>query len=94
MGVAREGTVTKLYEFHNVPPFCQFYKKVGLQLSEHCDVIETQTIRIAPPNFFSKLGPWWQLYLVDDYYQLVIFSMVTGGPASGIANPKLSGSKV
>ena len=57
MGVARGVTVTKLYQFDNVPPFCQFYKKVVLRLSEHGDVIETQTIRIVPPNFFSKLGP-------------------------------------
>jgi len=27
-------------------------------MSEHGDVIETQTIRFAPPKFFSKLGPW------------------------------------
>ena len=36
---------------------------------------------------------WWQLYLVDDN-QFFIFSMVIGGPASGIANPKLWGPKV
>ena len=30
------------------PPFYQFYKKVVLRLSEHGDVIETQTIRIIP----------------------------------------------
>jgi len=27
-------------------------------MSEHGDVIETQTIRFVPPKFFSKLGPW------------------------------------
>jgi len=48
--------VTKLYQFHNVPLFCQFYKKVVLRLSERGDVIETQTIRIVPPKFFSKLA--------------------------------------
>jgi len=35
------------------------HKKVVLQLSEHGDVIETQTIRFVPPKFFSKLGPWY-----------------------------------
>ena len=45
--------VTKIYQFHIVPPFCQFYKKVVLRLSEHGDVIETQTIRIAPHLFLS-----------------------------------------
>jgi len=50
MGVAR-------YEYHNVPQFGLFYKKVVLRLGEHGDVIETQTIRFVPPKFFSKLSP-------------------------------------
>jgi len=30
-------------------------------LSEHGDVIKTQTISMSPPKFLSKLGPWpWQ----------------------------------
>ena len=28
-------------------PFCQFYRNVVLRLSEHGDVIETQTIRFV-----------------------------------------------
>jgi len=28
-------------------PFCQFYKKVVLRLSEHGDAIETQTIKVC-----------------------------------------------
>jgi len=46
--------VTKLYQFHNLPPFCQ---KVVLRLSEHGDVIETQTVRFSPPKIFGKLVP-------------------------------------
>ena len=36
------------------PPFCQFYKKVVLRLNEdeHDDVIETQAIKICPPQSF------------------------------------------
>jgi len=33
----------KIYHFHKMPPFCQFYKKVVLRLSERGDVIEAQT---------------------------------------------------
>jgi len=51
MGVARRGKVIKLYEFHNVPHFANL-KKVVLRLSEHGDVIETQTIRILLPKLF------------------------------------------
>ena len=61
MGVARGDTwamLAKVYKFHNVSPFCQFYKKVVLRLNEHDDVIETQIIKIWPPKFFSKLGTW------------------------------------
>jgi len=54
----RGAMVTKIYQYHNVPPFYQFYKKVVLWLSGHGDVIETQTRRFVPPKFFSKLGPW------------------------------------
>jgi len=43
---------TKLYQFYNVPPFCQFYKKVVLWLCEHGDVIDTQTVRFVPPQSF------------------------------------------
>jgi len=34
------------------PPFCQFYKKVVLRLSEHGDVIETLTIKFVSPKVF------------------------------------------
>jgi len=34
-----------------------------------------------------------QLYRVDDY-QFFVISMVIGGPASGVANPKLWGENV
>ena len=44
--------VTKICKFHNVSPFCQFYKKVVLPLNEHDDVIETQTIKICPLQSF------------------------------------------
>jgi len=44
-------------------PFCQIYKKVVLRLSEHGDIIETQTIitrnitqTFSPSKFFSKFG--------------------------------------
>ena len=43
--------VTKIYEFHNVPPIwpiLQKGKKVVQRLSEYGDVIETQTVRFAP----------------------------------------------
>ena len=47
------------------PPFCQFYKKVVIRLSEHGGVIETQTIGIVPPlKFFSKLGTWYVVTMV------------------------------
>jgi len=55
MGVARN-------RLHYVAQFGQFCKKVVLRLSEHGDVIETQTIRFVPPMFFSKLGPWYFRY--------------------------------
>ena len=29
---------TKIYQFHNVPPFYRLYRKVVLRLSEHGDV--------------------------------------------------------
>jgi len=34
------------------PPFCKFYKNVVQRLSEHGDVIETQTIKVCPPKVF------------------------------------------
>jgi len=52
MDVARGVTVTKLYQFHNVPPILPIFQKVVLRLSEHDDVIETQTIRIVPRKLF------------------------------------------
>jgi len=36
------------------PPFCQFYKKVVLRLSEHGDVIETQTLKVYSPSIFCQ----------------------------------------
>jgi len=56
------------------PQFGQFYKKVVLRLSEHGDVIETQTIRFVPTNFFSKLGPCYQikLFIIVDESRTVI----------------------
>jgi len=44
--------VTKLYQFHNVPPILPILQKVVLRLSEHGDVIETQTVGIVPPKVF------------------------------------------
>jgi len=45
-----------------VPPILPILQKVVLRLSEHGDVIETQTLRFVPPKFFSKLdqthGPY------------------------------------
>jgi len=55
MGVALGGTwamVTKIYRFHNVSLIFPFYKKFVLQLNEHDDVIETQTIKICPLQSF------------------------------------------
>jgi len=49
MGVAGGARVTKLYPFHKVPPI--------LRLSEYGDLIKTQTVRIVPSKYFSKLGP-------------------------------------
>jgi len=40
----------KIYYFHVLPPFCQFYRNVALRLSEHIDVIQTQTIKVVPPK--------------------------------------------
>jgi len=51
MGVARGGMVTKLYQFHNLPPILPILQK---RLSEHGDVIETQTVRIPQ----SRLANW------------------------------------
>jgi len=45
------------------PQFGQFYKKVVLRLGEHGDVIETQTVRLVPPTFFSKLGPCFKVHV-------------------------------
>jgi len=36
------------------PPFCQFYKKVVLRLSEHGDVIETQSMKFCPSKVFLQ----------------------------------------
>jgi len=44
--------VTKIYKFQNVPPVCQFYKKVVLRFSEHGDIIETQTMRFVSSKVF------------------------------------------
>jgi len=45
------------------PSFRQFYKKVVVR--EHGDVIETQTMKVCPPQFFSKLGlcPLWNRFV-------------------------------
>jgi len=40
-----------------VPHFANFSKTVVLRLSEHDDVIETQTIRYVPPKFFRNSVP-------------------------------------
>jgi len=45
IGIAR-------YQFHNVPQFGHFYKKVVLRLSEHGGVIETHTIRFVTTKVF------------------------------------------
>jgi len=68
MGVAR-GKCT---------PFCQFYKKDVLRLSEHADVIETQTIRyvMSLPKFFSKLGPC-PVLTPDHTYRIFFVQEVT-----------------
>jgi len=34
------------------PPFCQFYKKVVLRLSEHRDVIENANNKVCSPQSF------------------------------------------
>ena len=57
MGTARGPWSPNYINSIMCPPFCQFYKKVVLRVSEHGDVIQTQTIRIVPLNCFSKLGP-------------------------------------
>jgi len=65
MGVARGNLdhAHKIYHFHNLPPFCQIYKKVVLRVSEHDDVIETQTIKVCPlQSFLANSVP-------DSYYQ-------------------------
>ena len=51
--------VPKIYHFHNLPPFCQFYKKVVLRLSAHDDDIETQTIICIWP--LKDLQKTWSL---------------------------------
>ena len=48
MGVAR-------CQFHNVPQFDHFYKKVVLRLGEHGDVIETQTIHLISCEMYREL---------------------------------------
>jgi len=46
--------VTKLYQFHNAPPYLPILQKgcTVLRLSEHGDVIETQTARVVHPEVF------------------------------------------
>ena len=64
-------------------PFCEFYKKVVLQLSEYGDVIETQTVRIVPPKVFwqtrsldlRQLQQWCQSYLNTLYYLASLLSL-------------------
>ena len=50
IGVARGGMITKLYQFHNVPPFRQFYKKVVLRSSKHGHVIGNENRKDCPPQ--------------------------------------------
>jgi len=68
MGVAKGGTwgmLTKIYKFHNMSPFCQFYRKVVLRLNEHDDVIETQIIKIlSPQNFLANSVPAVNMYFI------------------------------
>ena len=47
--------VTKLYQFHTFPPFCQFYKKVLTRWTwwRHRN---GNSEGLSPPIFFSKLG--------------------------------------
>jgi len=52
MGVGTGVMVAELNQFHNVTPTLPILQKVVLRLSEHGDVIETQTVRIVPPNVF------------------------------------------
>ena len=55
VGVARGGTWPWSPKYINsimCPPFCQFFKKVVLRLSEHGDTIETQTIMVCLPQKF------------------------------------------
>jgi len=39
-------------QFHNVPPIWPIFQKVVIRLSEHGDVIETQTIMFVLPKIF------------------------------------------
>jgi len=62
--------VTKLCQFHNVPPFCQFWKKI-LRFYGYGTTVEWTWWRhrnanskdCPPTNFFSKLGPCYQILL-------------------------------
>jgi len=66
--------VPKIYYYHNFPPILPILQKFVLQMSEHGDIIEAQTIilylcnmhitqSLSLPKFSSKLGP---CYLVTN----------------------------
>jgi len=52
MGVGGYGHQNTAYQFYNVPPILPILQKVVLRLSEHGDVIETQTIRFVTLKVF------------------------------------------
>jgi len=45
----------KIFHFCNLPPVCQFYRKVVLRLNEHDGVIETQTITLYLCNRHNNM---------------------------------------
>jgi len=49
--------VTKMYQFHNAPHILPILENFVLRLSEHDDVIETQTKRFVPPKFLANSVP-------------------------------------
>jgi len=55
LGVARGDTwamVTKIYNFQNVSPILPLLQKGLQRLSEHGDVIKTQTLKVCTPQSF------------------------------------------
>ena len=91
------------YHFNICLPFCQFYKKVVLGLSEHGDVIETQTIILTCISYKAfqqtrsrpRMGYTLSTTPTCKWRELIrVIYLLLLAAHSGVVSPKFGGAKL